>query len=88
MFNSLLIYFFILILYKMATQNGRARNVGKLVNRTNTCGGDNKTGLPSKIGAIANRISLGCKHSCPKNLVCKPKTFIRMNYRAGKKYLG
>ena len=26
MFNSLLIYFFILILYKMTTQNGRARN--------------------------------------------------------------
>ena len=72
----------------MTTQNGRARNVGKLVNRTNTCGGDNKTGLPSKIGAIANRISLGCKHSCPKNLVCQPKKFIRMNYRAGHKYLG
>ena len=72
----------------MTTQNGRARNVGKLVVRTNTCGGDNKTGLPSKIGAIANRISLGCKHSCPRNLVCQPKKFIRMNYRAGKKYLG
>ena len=73
----------------MATQHGqRAKYAGKLVNRTNTCGGLNKTGLPSKIGAIANRIHLGCKHSCPQNLVCVPKKFIRVNYRAGRKYLG
>ncbi len=73
----------------MATQHGqRAKSAGKLVVRTNTCGGLNKTGLPSKIGAIANRIHLGCKHSCPQNLVCAPKKFIRVNYRAGRKYLG
>ncbi len=70
------------------TQNGRARYNGMLVVRTNTCGGINKSGLPSKVGAIANRIHLGCKHSCPQNLVCAPKKFIRVNYRAGRKYLG
>ena len=70
------------------THHGNAKSVGKIVNRTNTCGGINKSGLPSKIGAIANRIHLGCKHSCPQNLVCAPKKFIRVNYRAGRKYLG
>ena len=67
---------------------GRARNVGRLINRTNTCGGDNKPGLPSKIGPIANRLHIGCNNICGLSKVCQPKKFIRMNYRAGHKYLG
>lgn len=72
----------------MPTLNGRAKNIGKLVNRTNTCGGDNKAGLASTIGAIGNRVVVGCKHVCPLSKVCAPRKFVRMAYRAGRKYLG
>jgi hypothetical protein len=73
----------------MATMHGRARSVNRLVNRTNVCGGINKSGLPSKIGAVSNRIVLSCSKSCqviPKT--CEPKKSIHFVYRAGRKYLG
>jgi hypothetical protein len=73
----------------MATMHGRARFVGSLVNRTNTCGGINKSGLPSKIGAVANRMVLSCNKSC--NVVpntCDVKKTVRFVYKAGRKYLG
>ena len=73
----------------MATMNGRARFVNRLVNRTNVCGGLNKSGLPSKIGAVSNRIVLSCNKTCqvvPKT--CDVKKNIYFVYRAGRKYLG
>ena len=72
----------------MATQHGRAKHVQLIVNRTNTCGGMNKAGLPSTIGAIANRTVLGCKTICGLPKSCIIKQYVRMNYRAGRKYLG
>ncbi len=73
----------------MATQHGRARYSGKLIVRTNTCGGDNKAGLASTIGKVAsNNGRLACKGKCPIKPVCESKKFIRINYRAGRKYLG
>ena len=73
----------------MATMHGRARFVNRLVNRTNNCGGINKSGLPSKIGAVANRMVLACNKTCqvvPKT--CEAKKTIHFVYRAGRKYLG
>lgn len=73
----------------MATMHGRARFVGTLVNRTNNCGGNNKSGLPSKIGAVANRSMLSCNKTCqviPKT--CEVKKSVHFVYRPGRKYLG
>ena len=42
----------------MPTLHGPARHNGKLVNRTNTCGGDNKAGLASTIGPSINLLHL------------------------------
>ena len=73
----------------MTRLHGRAKNVGKLVVRTNTCGGDNKAGLSSTIGKIAsNHGRLACNGKCPLKLVCESNKFIRIHYRAGRKYLG
>lgn len=73
----------------MGTQNGsRANHNGRLVNRTNNCGGDNKAGLPSRIGPIANRLQLNCKTQCALPKECVVKKAIRMYYRVGRKYLG
>ena len=72
----------------MATQNGRARRLQSIANRTNTCGGMNKAGLPSTIGPIANRNVLGCNNICGLPKTCVIKNPVRMFYRAGKKYLG
>ncbi len=70
------------------TMHGRASHVNLLIHRTNNCGGDNKAGLPSRIGAVSNRLSINCKKQCglPKN--CVIKQHVRMNYRANHKYLG
>ena len=60
-----------------------------IVSRTNTCGGDNKSGLPSRIGSVTNRIVFSCRDSCyrvPK--VCVISKPILMNYRPNHKYLG
>jgi len=70
------------------TQNGRANHIGRLVNRTNNCGGDNKAGLASRIGPVANRLQLNCKTQCGLPKECVVKKAIRMHYRAGRKYLG
>ena len=73
----------------MATMNGRARFVNRLVNRTNVCGGINKSGLPSKLGAVSTRHVLSCNKTCqvvPKT--CDVKKNIHFVYRAGRKYLG
>ena len=73
----------------MAILHGSARYSGKLVVRTNTCGGNNKAGLSSTIGKVAsNHGRLACNGKCPLKLVCESKKFIRIHYRAGRKYLG
>jgi hypothetical protein len=68
--------------------NGRAKYVNRLVNRTNVCGGDNKAGLPSRIGAVSNRLAINCNTVCGLPKMCVIKKHVRMNYRAGRKYLG
>lgn len=70
------------------TQHGRARYVNILINRTNTCGGLNKAGLASTIGPISNRLVLNCKNECSLPKVCVINKFHRMNYQAGRRYLG
>lgn len=73
----------------MATMHGRARFVNRLVTRTNTCGGINKSGLPSKVGPVSNRNVLSCNSTCqtvPKT--CVVRKSVLMHYRAGRKYLG
>ena len=71
-----------------ATQHGRARYVNILINRTNVCGGVNKAGLASTIGPIANRLVLNCNTTCGLPKTCVIKKWPRMNYQAGRKYLG
>lgn len=68
-------------------QYGRARNVGKLVHRTNICGGDNKTGLPTRIGPISNRLAINCGSTCGVPKVCVAKKYL-FSYRPGRHYLG
>ncbi len=70
------------------TMNGRAKNINRLINRTNNCGGDNKAGLPSRIGAVSNRLAINCNTVCGLPKTCVIKQYVRMNYRAGRKYLG
>lgn len=72
----------------MATQNGRAKRSATLIHRTNTCGGDKKSGIPSTITTVVNRNVFNCNSTCyviPK--VCVPKKFF-FNYRPNTKYLG
>ena len=72
----------------MATQYGRARNSASLIHRTNTCGGDKKSGIPSTITTVSNRNVFTCRSTCyviPK--VCVAKKFL-FNYRPNTKYLG
>lgn len=54
----------------MTIQNGRAKNLVSMANRTNNSGGVKKAGLPPTVGVIAsvgaifrNRIS--CNLNCP-----------------------
>ena len=68
--------------------HGRAKNVNRLINRTNTCGGDNKAGIPSRIGDVSNRLVINCKSVCGLPKTCVPKMNVRMNYRPNTKYLG
>ncbi len=70
------------------TMHGRAKNVNRLINRTNTCGGENKAGLPSRIGDVSNRLAINCKSVCGLPKVCVIKKHVRMNYRPNHKYLG
>lgn len=69
--------------------SGRARYAGMIASRTNTCGGNNKSGLPSRIGAVSNRRNFECGQTCytlPK--VCVITKPILMYYKPGRKYLG
>ena len=73
----------------MTTMHGRAKWRNIIVARTNTCGGNNKSGLPSLIGPISSRNVLSCNKSCsavPKTCIIKKNVF--MHYRHGTKYLG
>lgn len=69
--------------------SGHGRFASIIASRTNTCGGNNKSGLPSRIGPVSNRSSIDCRQTCyvmPK--VCVVSKPIRMNYRPNQKYLG
>jgi len=42
--------------------NGRAKNISRLINRTNNCGGDNKAGLPSRMAMFQTDLRLIARH--------------------------
>ena len=74
----------------MTTQHGRAKNLNSIINQTNTCGGNNKSGLPSRIGPVSNRRVLDCAKTCyviPTKCVIPLNKFM-FNYRPNTKYLG
>lgn len=69
--------------------SGHGRFASIIASRTNTCGGNNKSGLPSRIGTVTNRDAFNCRNTCyviPKTcVISKPFHFL---YRPGRKYLG
>jgi hypothetical protein len=74
----------------MASLHGRAKRLNSLINQTNTCGGDKKSGIPSTIGPVSNRNSMQCKNTCyvvPTTCVIPLNKFL-FNYRPNTKYLG
>lgn len=69
--------------------SGHGRFASIIASRTNTCGGNNKSGLPSRIGTVTNRSSYDCRTTCyVMPSVCVVSKPIRMNYRPNHKYLG
>lgn len=68
--------------------SGRARYSGMIANRTNVCGGINKSGLPSRIGPVSNRRQFDCTNTCYRVPTrCVVKNY-RTYYRPGMKLLG
>ena len=47
-----------------------ARNAASIVNRTNTCGGDKKAGIPSRVGY--NQLSVGRNGCISRAPTCMP----------------
>ena len=69
--------------------SGHGRFASLIASRTNTCGGNNKSGLPSRIGPVANRSTFDCRTSCyVMPTICVVSKPVRMNYRPNQKYLG
>ena len=67
----------------------RNKQTGIIVSRTNTCGGNNKSGLPSRIGTVTSRLTISCNNTCdkiPKS--CVITNSFRLYYRPNRKYLG
>lgn len=70
--------------------SGGGRFASIIASRTNTCGGNNKSGLPSRIGTVTSRLTISCNNTCnqiPKTCVISNNSF-RLYYRPGRKYLG
>jgi hypothetical protein len=69
--------------------SGGGRYSSLISSRTNVCGGNNKSGLPSRIGPVSNRRAFDCNSTCyVMPSVCIVSKSIRMNYRPNQKYLG
>ncbi len=69
--------------------SGGGRFSGLIASRTNTCGGNNKSGLPSRMGTVTNRLAFSCRSTCyVVPTTCVVSKSIRMNYRPNQKYLG
>lgn len=69
--------------------SGGGRYASLISSRTNVCGGNNKSGLPSRIGTVTNRTAFDCNSTCyVMPTVCVVSKPIHMNYRPNHKYLG